>query len=188
MNNHATHTYSKINHLLIKFSGINTVIDIAELHGFLTGLSSSPHPIHEGIWQQYIVDHCYCEMESTLSEFALETDELLEITHGILSHIQSLLKHRPDRFEPILYGFNSYGKKLLNAEDWCIGYMKAVPLWQLQHPTAMIQENLNVIALHGLAENHTKLDNLPFHQNQTSITKITQAVLNIYHVFYPSEI
>ncbi len=160
-----------------KHSTDKSILDVSELDGMLTAILSSPQDIEPADWLLAVWGGADSVPRWSADR---ERDRFINLTLQHMGDIAERLNDYPDQFEPLFGTREEEGQELTVVEEWCYGYMRGVGLSDWSGLPPALQEELDVIALHGDEENATALDNFTADEYLASIDKIRPAALMLH--------
>ncbi|MFT4928973.1 MAG: hypothetical protein ACI8WB_005097 [Phenylobacterium sp.] len=171
----------QLTEMLMKYGGDdddNAVLSASELDGFFTAVISSPQHILHSTWFPAVWGG-----EDNIPDWDSleEVRRFMDLSQRHWNYIAETLLNDQTGFMALLIASGEVPNQVLNAEDWSFGYMNGVALAQWPKMPPQLQKSLDVIALHGLEENFSRLDKLTLEQHQASIEPINRSVVAIYN-------
>ena len=112
-----------IDTLLARINHETAVQNCSELDGFLTAIVSSPEAIMPSTWLNAI----WGDWDPQGIDQA-EINRFIQLLIDQMNFIGAALIDGTDDFDPLYFEYEEDGKTLIDAEEWCLGYMRAVEL------------------------------------------------------------
>lgn len=169
-----------LNDTLLKYGNDASILDTSELDGFFTAIVSGPNMLVPSQWYPDIWGR-----EANQPEWESES-EVERFFHLIIQHmnnITEMLMESPEDFEALLSIDALSEQQILTIEEWCFGYMKGVALGKWPKLESDMQKQLDIMALYGLEENFSTIDDLTPDQHQKTISKIESAARKLHACF-----
>ncbi len=165
----------RLEDLLITYGNDYSVLNLAELHGFLTALASSPVNVIPEKWLPVVAGGKVPKFKRPAHAEAY-TALLLRFANEVTEDLAYDLDH----FEPIFEQSTNDEAPTIIMEEWCFGYMRGTQLagWQAlpEEQDALLKD----ISLHGLEDNFELLDALSFEEHQAYAPRIVKAARALY--------
>lgn len=166
-----------IDEVLAKYGTEDSVIDAAELDGLLTALLSvRENPGQAALWPAIWGGHELPRWESEAERVRFEG--LVQQHQG---DIAERLAFYPTQFEPLFGTDEVDNREIVLVEEWCYGYMRGVMLTNSVELPDNIRPALAAIALHGLEEHVTTINQMSPAAYLGSIDQIKPSVLSLYN-------
>lgn len=108
----------------------DAAMNIEALDGYLTGLLLSPQPLAAQPGAAWLPEVWGGDGADGIAPF-VSGKQKKRVMMLVLRHVRALeelLRHKPDKWEPIFSVAEDGDSDLVDAEDWCIGFMLAVDL------------------------------------------------------------
>lgn len=108
----------------------DAAMNIEALDGYLTGLLLSPQPLAAQPGAAWLPEVWGGDGADGIAPF-VSGKQKKRVMMLVLRHVRALdelLRHKPDKWEPIFSVAEDGDNDLVDAEDWCIGFMLAVDL------------------------------------------------------------
>ncbi|MGM9515038.1 UPF0149 family protein [Roseateles sp. DB2] len=108
----------------------DAAMNIEALDGYLTGLLLSPQPLAAQPGAAWLPEVWGGDEADGIAPF-VSGKQKKRVMMLVLRHVRALdelLRHKPDKWEPIFSVAEDGDNDLVDAEDWCIGFMLAVDL------------------------------------------------------------
>ena len=164
--------------VLIKYGNDDSVVDVAELDGFLTAILSGPHMIQPSEW---LVALWGGTQHIPAWSSKRELSRFMDLTFQHMNDIAIRLMDYPDQFEPLFGVHTIDDEDYTVAEEWCHGYMRGFDLDDWSALPESLAAALDTIALHGRDENEARLDGMSDEEVEENIENIVPAALTLHN-------
>ena len=165
----------RLEDLLIKYGNDYSVLNIAELHGFLTALASSVPRVTPEQWLPVASGGKVPKFKTPADEEAY-TALMLRFASDVASELETDL----DSFEPLFEETQDEDGPVTVMEEWCFGYMRGVQVAGWSELPLAQAEHLSVISLHGFEDNVELLDAMTPEQLQDCVPQVIEAAKALY--------
>lgn len=165
----------RLEELLITYGNDYSVLNLAELDGFFTGLASSPTELLPEKWLPIVSGGKVPKFKRPAHAEAY-TALMLRYAQQVKAELAENL----DNFEPVFEESETEDGPVIILEEWCFGYMRATQEAQWAPLPAEQDALLKVISLHGLEDNFELLDQMSDEDIQLCVPQVVQAARGLY--------
>ncbi|WAB99213.1 MULTISPECIES: UPF0149 family protein [Pseudomonas] len=166
---------NRLEDLLITYGNDYSVLNLAELNGFFTGLASSPGRVNPEQWLPAVAGGKVPKFKKPAHEEAY-TALMLRYAHQVAEQ----LAENVDGFEPVFEESEGEEGPAIIMEEWCFGYMRATQVAQWGELPPEQDQLLKAISLHGLEDNFELLDTMSFDELQACVPHVVAAAKGLY--------
>ncbi|MDZ3995837.1 UPF0149 family protein [Pseudomonas sp. Teo4] len=165
----------RLEDLLITYGNDYSVLNLAELNGFLTALASSPVAVTPEQWLPAVAGGKVPKFKSQAQEEAY-TALMLRYAHQVTEELADNVDH----FEPLFEESEGEEGAAIIMEEWCFGYMRGTQVAEWSELPPEQDQLLKAISLHGLEDNFELLDSMSFDELQACVPQVVEAARGLY--------
>jgi len=165
----------RLEDLLITYGNDYSVLNLAELNGFLTALASSPATVNPEQWLPAVAGGKVPKFKKPAHE---EAYTALMLRYA--SQVAEQLHDDVDHFEPLFEESEGEEGVVVVMEEWCFGYMRGTQVAAWGELPAEQQQLLKAISLHGLEDNFELLDQMSEQDIQACVPQVIEAARELY--------
>lgn len=165
----------RLQDLLLTYGNDYSVLNLAELDGYLTALASSPNTVTPEQWLPAVAGGKVPKFKKPADE---EAYTALILRYAF--QVADLLQEDIEQFVPLFEESQTEDGPVIVLEEWCFGYMRGTQVAEWSELPPEQDRLLKAISLHGLEDNFELLNTMSLEQHQACVPLVVEAACGLY--------